>query len=90
MAQRKRSFSVLLAIGLFKLFKAVLLLAVAIGAHRLLHRDIQDVLLDWIRKHRESWGAARRQHQQQQQQQQQSKGPGHGFGPFTTAEKRAV
>src|SRR5438270_8623654 len=50
MAQRKRSFSVLLAIGLFKLFKAVLLLALAIGAHRLLHRDIQNALLDWIRK----------------------------------------
>jgi hypothetical protein len=32
-------------------------------------------LLDWIRKHRESWRAARRQQQQQQQQGQQSSNP---------------
>src|SRR5687767_13544714 len=32
-------------------------------------------LLDWIRKHRESWRAARRQQQQQQQQSQQSSNP---------------
>ena len=37
-------------------------------------------LLDWIRKHRESWRAARRQ--QQQQQQQQSRG---SAAPFSAA-----
>lgn len=37
-------------------------------------------LLDWIRKHRESWRAARRQ--QQQQQQQQSRG---SAAPFPAA-----
>jgi hypothetical protein len=36
-------------------------------------------LLDWIRKHRESWRAARRQQQQQHQQQQ---GGGHSGAPF--------
>ena len=34
-------------------------------------------LLDWIRKHRESWRAARRQHQQQQHSQ-----PGQSSPPF--------
>jgi hypothetical protein len=38
-------------------------------------------LLDWIRKHRESWRAARRQ-----QQQQGGQGSGGSAMPFTTAE----
>ena len=42
-------------------------------------------LLDWIRKHRESWRAARRQQQQQHQ-------PGQSTAPFTAPadEKKAV
>lgn len=48
-------------------------------------------LLDWIRKHRESWRASRR-HQQQQHPPVASTGPGNPTTmPFTTAtDKKAV
>jgi uncharacterized membrane protein (DUF2068 family) len=39
----------LLLIALFKLFKGFLLLAVAIGAIRLLHKDIAESLEHWVR-----------------------------------------
>jgi uncharacterized membrane protein (DUF2068 family) len=39
----------LTAIALFKLFKATLLVVVAIGAQRLLHRDIQATIIHWAR-----------------------------------------
>jgi uncharacterized membrane protein (DUF2068 family) len=46
----KRSGSAtLLLIALFKLFKGFLLLAVAIGAVRLLHKDIAESLEHWVR-----------------------------------------
>jgi uncharacterized membrane protein (DUF2068 family) len=38
----------LLLIALFKLFKGVLLLIVAIGALRLVHRDVAGVVLHWV------------------------------------------
>lgn len=38
----------LLLIGLFKLFKGVLLLLAAIGALRLLHKDVSAVLMHWV------------------------------------------
>jgi uncharacterized membrane protein (DUF2068 family) len=44
----KEPFSaVLFLIGLFKLFKAVLLLAVGIGAIRYLHKDLSSAALHW-------------------------------------------
>lgn len=36
------------AIALFKLFKAVLLILLGVGAFRLLHRNLADVLAHWI------------------------------------------
>src|SRR3954471_16745430 len=39
----------LTAIAIFKLFKATLLVAVAVGAQRLLHRDIQATIIHWAR-----------------------------------------
>ena len=38
----------LLAIAIFKLFKGVLLLLVGIGALRLLHRDVGEVVSHWV------------------------------------------
>jgi uncharacterized membrane protein (DUF2068 family) len=44
----KESFSfVLFLIGLFKLVKALLLIAVGIGALRFLHKDLSSVVLHW-------------------------------------------
>jgi hypothetical protein len=43
-------------------------------------------LLDWIRKHRESWRAARRQQQHQQQHSQSST---HSSAPFSGQPNRA-
>jgi uncharacterized membrane protein (DUF2068 family) len=40
----RESSATLLAIAIFKLFKGVLLLAVGIGALRLLHRDVGDIV----------------------------------------------
>ena len=39
----------LVLIGSFKLLKAALLITVAIGAHHLLHHDVQDVVRHWAR-----------------------------------------
>jgi hypothetical protein len=44
-------------------------------------------LLDWIRKHRESWRAARRQQQHQHQQQQQQQ---HSAATFSAANRPAA
>jgi uncharacterized membrane protein (DUF2068 family) len=41
------SSPVLLLIGIFKLFKAILLTIVGIGAFRLLHRDLAGTVLHW-------------------------------------------
>jgi uncharacterized membrane protein (DUF2068 family) len=43
-----RSSAGLRAIALFKLAKSALLVAAAIGAFRLLHRDIESVALHWL------------------------------------------
>jgi len=39
---------VLTLIGLFKLCKALLLVAVGIGAHHLLHKDLASTVLHWV------------------------------------------
>jgi uncharacterized membrane protein (DUF2068 family) len=39
----------LTAIAIFKLIKATLLIVVAVGAQRLLHRDIQATIIHWAR-----------------------------------------
>jgi uncharacterized membrane protein (DUF2068 family) len=45
----KEPFSfVLLLIGLFKLFKALLLIIVGIGAIRFLHKDLSSTVLHWV------------------------------------------
>jgi uncharacterized membrane protein (DUF2068 family) len=45
----KEPFSFLLfLIGVFKLFKAVLLIAVGIGALRFLHKDLSNAALHWV------------------------------------------
>jgi uncharacterized membrane protein (DUF2068 family) len=43
----KSSSFVLILIGLFKLFKALLLIAVGIGAIKLLHKDIVSTVVHW-------------------------------------------
>jgi len=43
-----QSSTTLLAIAIFKLFKRVLLLVVGIGALRLLHRDVGEVVSRWV------------------------------------------
>ena len=47
-AQRRDSANTILLIGLFKLLKGVLLVLVAIGALRLVHKDVSAVLMHWI------------------------------------------
>jgi uncharacterized membrane protein (DUF2068 family) len=44
----RQSSATLLAIAIFKLLKGVLLLAVGIGALKLLHRDVGDVVSHWV------------------------------------------
>ena len=44
----KASSLVLVLIGVFKLLKALLLIAVAIGALKLLHRDVAGTVMHWI------------------------------------------
>jgi uncharacterized membrane protein (DUF2068 family) len=39
----------LTAIAIFKLFKTTVLVVVAVGAQRLLHRDIQETIIHWAR-----------------------------------------
>ena len=46
--QPARSSSLLVLIGLFKLFKALLLIAVAIGALRFLHKDLAGTVTHWV------------------------------------------
>jgi len=48
MAQSRPKSKTLFLIALFKLTKGVLLLIVAIGAHRLLHRDVADTVAHWV------------------------------------------
>jgi uncharacterized membrane protein (DUF2068 family) len=43
-----QSASILVAIGLFKLIKAALLIAVGLGLHRLLHGDAEQTLRHWV------------------------------------------
>src|SRR5580692_2698844 len=45
---KNESPTTLLLIGLFKLFKGVLLLCVGIGALRLVHRDVAEVVTHWV------------------------------------------
>jgi uncharacterized membrane protein (DUF2068 family) len=44
----RQSSTALLAIAIFKLFKGILLLVVGIGALRLLHRDVGEVVSHWV------------------------------------------
>jgi uncharacterized membrane protein (DUF2068 family) len=44
----KSKSSILVLIGTLKLFKAVLLLVVGIGAIKFLHRDVVDTVMHWI------------------------------------------
>jgi uncharacterized membrane protein (DUF2068 family) len=39
----------LVLIGLFKLFKALLLIAVGIGAIKVLHKDLANTVIHWVR-----------------------------------------
>lgn len=48
MARRTKSPIILILIGVFKLVKALLLVAVGIGAIRLLHRDLAGVVTHWV------------------------------------------
>jgi uncharacterized membrane protein (DUF2068 family) len=48
MAQSRPKSTTLLFIALFKLTKGILLLIVAIGAHRLLHRDVGNTVAHWV------------------------------------------
>ena len=47
--QSSGSSGFLVLIGIFKLFKALLLVAVGVGAIRFLHRDLAAVLIHWTR-----------------------------------------
>jgi len=47
-AKNSSSF-VLILIGLFKLFKALLLIAVGIGALKFLHKDLAGAVMHWVR-----------------------------------------
>ena len=44
----RSSFTGLILIGIFKLVKGLLLLAVGIGALKLLHKDIGEVVTRWV------------------------------------------
>ena len=45
---KQSSSFVLILIGLFKLFKALLLIALGVGAIRFLHKDLNGTVLHWI------------------------------------------
>jgi uncharacterized membrane protein (DUF2068 family) len=47
---RRRHDKVLLAIALFKYFKSAFLLAIAVGALRLLHHEFSQRTVDWVRR----------------------------------------
>jgi uncharacterized membrane protein (DUF2068 family) len=44
---RRSSSAVLVLIGIFKLFKALLLIVVGIGAIKFLHKDVVDTVMHW-------------------------------------------
>jgi uncharacterized membrane protein (DUF2068 family) len=44
----RKNASVLLLIALFKLVKAILLIAVGIGALKLMHRDVAETIVRWV------------------------------------------
>jgi uncharacterized membrane protein (DUF2068 family) len=46
--ENKKAAGGLLWIAVFKLFKAALLIAVGIGAHKLMHRDLAATALHWV------------------------------------------
>jgi uncharacterized membrane protein (DUF2068 family) len=48
-ASRNESSKTLLLIGLFKLLKGIALLAIGVGALKLLHRDIAQVVEHWVK-----------------------------------------
>lgn len=48
MPQEKKSTRTLLLIAIFKLVKGFLLVAVGIGALKLLHRDLADTVMRWV------------------------------------------
>jgi uncharacterized membrane protein (DUF2068 family) len=47
-ARKQEKATTLLLIAIFKLFKGVLLLIVAVGALRMLHKDVSAVVLHWV------------------------------------------
>ena len=47
-APRRKGATTLVLIALFKLVKGLLLLAVGVGAVKLLHRDIAQTISDWV------------------------------------------
>lgn len=47
-APRRKSATTLILIALFKLVKGLMLLAVGVGAVKLLHRDIAQTISDWV------------------------------------------
>ena len=48
-AAKKSSSFILILIGLFKLFKALLLIAVGVGALKFLHKDLAGTVMHWVR-----------------------------------------
>jgi uncharacterized membrane protein (DUF2068 family) len=48
MAQARQPATTIFLIGLFKLFKGILLLIVAAGALHLLHKDVAAIVLHWV------------------------------------------
>ena len=47
-AAKQSSSLILILIGLFKLFKALLLIAIGIGSIRFLHKDLGSTVMHWI------------------------------------------
>jgi uncharacterized membrane protein (DUF2068 family) len=47
-AAKQSSSLILILIGLFKLFKALLLIAVGVGSIRFLHKDLGSTVMHWI------------------------------------------
>ena len=45
----EQSSGVLVAIAIFKLFKAAMLIAIALVAHRLVHQDVLERATEWVR-----------------------------------------
>jgi uncharacterized membrane protein (DUF2068 family) len=48
-AAKNSSSFILILIGLFKLFKALLLIAVGVGALKFLHKDLAGTVMHWVR-----------------------------------------